>query len=245
MANLQTIRSEWVRESGRYDRVNSNGTDNGANRVINAAIRWLDRRATRPDDVSRQIFIDVAPGEYWVKCAYARVIESVWIADPSDNGARWPLQRKTMDELRAQFPADWSAFENGTPRFWTPDVGRLAPDSLSQDYTGAADYADTYRGGEAEAGLRGVIIMPAPKTTVVVTLFGRFFSKPLVNDNDFNWWTVTHPDLVKLVASYLIERIMRNRSGMEDYLVAINEELAMIDTDAAHEDAANVKDFVE
>jgi hypothetical protein len=237
-----------VKESGRYDRVKTVGgddyVDNGANSVINTAIRWLDLHVERADNVSREIVLDVPAGTYFVACDYARTIEAVW-ASVVSTSVRSQLTHRPYTWLRQEYPADWSTFTAGSPLYWSHSMGRLAPDSIGQDYTGAVDYQDTFRGSDAGAGLRGIVIMPAPSEAVVLNVFGLFYSKTLSFDTDLNWWTVRFPELVKLTCNYIEEGRLSNRSGMEDWLAAAQTWIVGIEMDAVAEEAEQIRGFEE
>lgn len=246
--DLGTLRKNWIAENGRYDLVKTVGEDDfvndGANLVINDAIRHMDQRVDNPDTLARYVEISFAIDSWFLKMAYAREITEVWATDAS-TGTRWQLKPVDMLRLKALYKMDYADVSSGAALYWVEAKGRLSPDNADTDFSGVKDVGDTFRGAQADAGYQGVIIMPPTDTELVVTVVGRFWSPTLLIDTDFNWWTVTHPRIVQWVASYLLEVGMRNRQGQADWLEPIERKLREIEFDVIEAESELIKGFVE
>lgn len=245
--DLGVLRTAWITESGRYDLVKTVGADNfvdnGANSVINDAVRWLDQQVESPDRLARFVETGFQAGDWFMKMAYAREITDVWATDST--GKRWQLKPVDFLRMRMLYTEDFDNISTGMVQYWTKARGRLSPDNKATDFTGAKDVGDTFRGASADVGYQGLVLMPPTDVDVIVTVFGRFWSPTLILDTDFNWWTTTHPRLVRWVCSYLKEVDHRNRTGQADWLDPIQRALVEIDLDLAEEESENIKGFIE
>jgi hypothetical protein len=63
----------------------------------------------------------------------------------------------------------------------------------------------------------GIVLAPPSDGEYTLTVFGDFFSKPLVADTDCTYWTEVRPDILVLAACYQLEMYYRNMSGAENY----------------------------
>jgi hypothetical protein len=74
-----------------------------------------------------------------------------------------------------------------------------------------------------------LIFMPPASVDYTVEIWGDFAASPLVNNNDYNWWTSEHPDLVVNAARSVYERQgHRNVSGAKAFEESCDEELARL-----------------
>ena len=58
-----------------------------------------------------------------------------------------------------------------------------------------------------------------------VEVAGLFYTPPLVNDTDSNFWTENEPILLVQSACRMLEVSMRNRQGVTDYELAMGGDL--------------------
>lgn len=246
--DLGTLRTTWVRESGRYDRVKTVDddlfVDNGANAVLNRAIRFLDNQIEYPESFARFIDIAVTAGEFFVSCPDLRVVTDVWCALASDS-TKWRLQPVDIVKMRTLYPQDLSLSTNGTPLYYCVAQGTLAPANKNTDFDDAVDHEDTFKSTMAGAGYRGVLIGPPTDSDIVVSLWGKFFPTTLSDDDEYNWWTVEHPQLVMEAASYIEECMLRNSTGQEDWLNAMKLKLNEIQNDYFEQESTAISDFSE
>jgi len=76
---------------------------------------------------------------------------------------------------------------------------------------------------------RQMIFMPPANDDFTVEIWGDFSAPALSNNNDDNWWTVEHPDLVVNAARAIYERQgHRNVSGAKAFEESCEEELARL-----------------
>jgi len=76
---------------------------------------------------------------------------------------------------------------------------------------------------------RQMLFMPPASVDYTVEIWGDFSAPELSNDNDSNWWTQEHPDLVVNAARAIYERQgHRNVSGAKAFEDSCTEELARL-----------------
>jgi hypothetical protein len=76
---------------------------------------------------------------------------------------------------------------------------------------------------------RQMIFMPPASGDYTVEIWGDFSAPALSNDNDYNWWTQEHPDLVVNAARAVYERQgHRNVSGAKAFEESCEEELGRL-----------------
>lgn len=78
-----------------------------------------------------------------------------------------------------------------------------------------------------------LIVMPPSNGTYTIEVLGDFYPGKLLFDSDISWWTVNKAQLLALAGAYCLEREMRNKQGMEDWLIAMAPELEKIDVTRA------------
>jgi hypothetical protein len=240
--NLLEIRTWFAKESGRYDLVvdATSYLDNGANNYINAGVRMLDRMQTTQFTMGHNwqqalvgIYHVVFSKPYW----YCRAVKNVFATRVSDT-ARAELEKKELKEIKEMhFQYLAGDAETGTPLYYAPGVFRLAPerDQVIGDIDVPANYLDYI--GESSWDYNGILFYPPCDETYAIETWGYFYTDPLVDDTDVNWWTSNHPELVVMAAQMILEKFMRNTEGVKDWLGAIKMELDGIDKDLVEEDS--------
>jgi hypothetical protein len=232
--DLVAVREQFVKLSGRYDLVVNTTlwADAGADFYINAAQDFLDRRSNIWKKTSR-LFNSLAAGTWYQTFQRCRVIEDVYINNAT---GRSKLTKKDFHWLHEQF-ADTIATEgNGTPLYFCPAHLRTQDstdmDSLAAFFNYVIADDETYR---------GVIILPPPDETIVIEVFGQFYSAELSADDDESFWSINHSDILILASLYQLEVLAhRNTQGANDYLIQLDRVLADIDKDIAEEDSYGV-----
>ena len=91
--NLLQLRQKFRSESGRFDLVNSNGTDNGADFYINEGSKHLDRLETVEKSLAYN-YSKLTTGHYFISFPYCRAVQEVWVFNLS---ARWQLEKKPFN----------------------------------------------------------------------------------------------------------------------------------------------------
>jgi len=84
---------------------------------------------------------------------------------------------------------------------------------------------------------RGLYIMPPTDVTYTLSVFGRFYSPTLIDNNDETFWTVEHPFALVWAAMYILEVSYRNMEGAKGWMMSINDYLSGIDSEQVEEDS--------
>jgi hypothetical protein len=230
--NLSELREKFAQFSGRYDLVNTDGSDNGADFFINAGQRFLDRRIDFRKSNGR-LFKELAANSWFLKMRDCRTIEKVWM---NDDEGRWELDKKDFLWLHNEYPDTIAETDAGDPLYWSPAELR-GIDIKDVDNQGSFfNYVITEADKE---DLTGLIFLPPPSVSMVIEVMGKFYSKTLREDNDTSYWLGVVPETLLTAALYRLEIIYRNTEGAKDWLAAVDIDLTDIDKDAVQEDTAN------
>ena len=231
--NLSEIRTQFRTLSGRFDLVNSDGTDNGADFFINAGQRYLDR--TEYHQKSSAInHIKLASGMWAVGIPLCRAIKEVWWLDPTD-GSRTRLTKQDWNDLRAAYGKVYPAVDSGNPLYYTPLITRSAPsiDKINAgDMDALAGSVETLNTNNQ--AYNGIAVVPPPDQDIYLEIVGYFYSNPLESDTDESYWSQVHPNVLIMGALREVEVFNRNSQGINDWETAIQLEVGGI-----------AKDFVE
>ena len=231
--NLGEVRAKFVQLSGREDLVNADDTDNGANFFINAGQRFLDRKIDFKKSYGR-IFEELSAGSWYFRFTDCRSLDRVWINDSEE---RWQLERKDLDWLHNEYPDLIADTDQDDPLYWCPAMLR------GMDITDVAAQGTFFNYVLAETAYEdysGIIVLPPPDASMVVELWGQFYSPTLSADADESFWSVVVPETLLLSALYRLETFYRNTAGANDFLSAIAMDLKDLDQDQVHEDNVNV-----
>lgn len=241
---LLDIRKRVVQDSGHYDLVvdapNSNWADNGCNKFIQDAQRWLDRQFGYAKEY-RWHYALVSAGESLVTFQHARIIKDVWVVA---EGTRTRLDKLTLNEMRARYYPEGALVDiaPSVPTYWTVPVLGLTPPFITETKASmeSAGYTDLdwLAFGQDALPLRGIYIMPPADQTYTIEVFGAWHSTPLVNDADCSVWTY-EPHLLCAAARREIEvHLHRNSTGRKDFEEYLIPELAKLEDDFIAEQIA-------
>lgn len=224
---LSKVRSEFVNQSGRLDLVNEDGSNNGADFYINAGQKYLDR-LIESGQGSSIIYRYVKPLEYLITFNYCRVIEHISISNLSS--FYW-LNKLEMTELKDIYQKPFEIVAPGRPQYFS-----LA--SVEMNHEGD----DLYNGMSIRMNTisdwpeyNGVVIMPPADQEYHLEIWGKFYSKTLVNDDDENFWTAQFSYILVMAAQRSLEVFYRNSQGAKDWTAAIQSELFEIEKDFVEE----------
>src|SRR5271157_1525248 len=133
--NLREIRTQFRDLSGRFDLVNADDTDNGANFYINEGSRWLDRSLRfNKDEGSFLSILNV--GTWYIQFPMARAVKKVFIANSDQDSRRRELEKVELARLLTRYlnkpPAQWT---NGVPRHYATFSGRYIPEDTTTNTT--------------------------------------------------------------------------------------------------------------
>ena len=103
--NLLQVRTLFRRLSGKFDLVNADFSDNGADFFINEGSRFLDRLDENQKSWA-SAFRFIGVGRYSASIQHCRAIKEVWVATAT---ARWQLTKMTLQDLISEY---FSEIEN-------------------------------------------------------------------------------------------------------------------------------------
>ncbi len=216
---LLQIRTNFITDSGRNDLVVdlTDYADRGANRFINAGQRFLDGLIDTPQSQAKyEETLDV--GATTLTLEDCRAIEEVYLTNAEDRIHY--LTKVSLSDIREAFP-ELSNETQGVPTYYAINVIRVMATELTET-------------------IKGIIFMSPADDTYDMVIEGKFFTKKLVENDDINYWTENHEDVLGMAALYKLETFYRNREGARDWLQGIMEAIRGIDHDIIAEEIAGV-----
>jgi len=233
--NLLEVRQQFRTISGRYDLVNSDGSDNGADFYINEGSRYLDRLEYVPKSPG-YYYYKLLSGHYVVTIPSCRAVQEAWVGNST---SRWQLEKKSFQWLREEYAQVFLQSDTGNPLYYAPINTRNipAPDELGGD---DVDIMGAMMDVVSTNNLlyNGIIVLPRTSSDIYVEVGGLFYQKELVNDDDENYWTQLSPFLLIQSAMLIIEMSNRNRQGVADAEDNIRRIISRIGMDSVEEDIA-------
>jgi hypothetical protein len=224
--NLIEIRNLFTERSGRFDLVDSNGNDQGADFFIQGGVRFLDRAITHLKSVATR-FIAVTSGDFYKTFTSCRAIQEIWI---SDTESRTQLKSYQPIEFYQNFAGPVDEMDTGRPAYYTPLSLRATDTTAFESLAQFLQYATT-----EDETISGIAFNPADGD-YVLEVIGLFESDSLENNTDDNFWSVNFPDLLLMASLYKLEVFNRNTAGANDWLAAINTELSELEKDLIEQD---------
>lgn len=239
--DYKDVRKKYVELSGRYDLVNSDWTDNGADFFINAGQRYLDRLQSTGKMRAKEVQ-SVAAGTIIVKCTDLRAILEVQVGNTADGLS--PLGQVTLSWMKNYYEEQLSGVDQGTPEYYAPCTFRPHADTAT--FAGFYDIDDLLLASDHYT-YNGIIIMPPPDETMYVSIYGLFYSPTLsATLSGATWtqvksfWTEVHPDILLQAALYKTEVFYRNTEGAKDWDNALMKDVTEMDKDEAEAESANI-----
>jgi len=234
--NLLQQRTLFRTLSGRFDLVNADFTDNGADFFINEGRKYLDRLdETQKSWASCFRIIEV--NGYSASIVTCRAIKEVWAATSSE---KWQLEKKNLQDLISShltvLPGERTS---GSPAYYSPAVTRYIPeDAEIGTFEAFLGWVDIPIGPAHEYNTILLSIPVSEKTMLDVK--GLFYSHELVNDTDTNYWSSQHPMLLHMAAMRYIEINNRNTQGVRDWEGSITTDMKQLGMDLVEELIAEV-----
>lgn len=216
--NLQQVREQFVRQTGRYDLITDALTfavDNGADFYIKAGQRMLDRMLEFPKDEGELTFT-LATSAISKTIQNVLSVRSVVSVDSSDSTIKY-LTRKSMKEIRELYGDEVGNLANVTaaePTVWSLGWLRTNVGSVSATIEGSG---------------KQLILMPPADRSYTIRLAGLFGSAALSANSSVSFWTVEHPDILVWASMYKLEVGYRNFEGSRTLLENIVEMVQDID----------------
>jgi len=215
---------QWLCEDlvGRFDLINTDGTNNGADKYTTAGQRFLDRLFDFPRGFASH-FSQVAADSWNVKFANNRTIKDVY-ANNTEGRSR--LEKKQRSWLMQKYTATVSATDSGTPLYWAPaelrSVGSASKNNLGEFFRFIVP---------DDANYNGIVFLPPTDEALVIEVYGQFYTDFFVDDEDETWWSLQHPEMLVWASAYVLEISYRNRQGANDWLDSILTHARQLDMD--------------
>jgi len=214
---LIDIRKKFVELSGRYDLMDENFGDTGADFFIQAGQRFLDRRANL-DSIQYGTTIYRCPPDGYVKCPDCWLVKYVWWVRPEGN---LPLK-----EIRHPVaPSFLLGTKVAGPRFWVPRYTRYVMDLAKVSSASVLAAASAFTDTEQLYQKLSLEVLPHPTQPVDIMIQGRFYSPPLLEDDDYNAWSMKFPETLLKASLYQLEVFYRNTEGANDWFAALQQDL--------------------
>lgn len=214
--NLAQIRDLFIKRSGRYDLINEDGTDAGANFFIQSGSRFLDRRSNI-DAAQNGTTVCEALSDGLVRLPECWLIKDVLVSTP--NGWQ-PLRR--VHSIRGfmchKTNTDYPLFYLNKVKRYYPDFSKLST-ALQNSPASAFDCVNAATNSVA------IEVYPHPRTSATIQVNGNFYSSSLIEDSDTNVWSDNFPDTLIKAALYQLEIFYRNTEGANDWLSSIQLDL--------------------
>jgi len=216
---LHEIRQQFVKATGRYDLVNADGSDNGADVFIKQANRLLYQKLSMLR-VKLDWSLDIPAGVKAVKLPEIVKIDNLYLSDDSSyeeliyqNKRRFFTNyQKTATVLYYDGLSPYTADnfeENGTPTYYTI-ISTNEIDGVSNDY---------------EQSL--AIYFNCPVDSAYTLRAHGVFVESLVEESDTNFLATIEPMLLIFKAAWFMEIFFRNTEGARDWNNAVGEILSI------------------
>jgi hypothetical protein len=234
--NLLQVRTKFRELSGRFDLVNSDFTDNGADFFINEGSKYLDRLdETNKSTASCFRFIEI--GGFSVVFPRARALREVWVSSTSSAQAgRWELKKMNLSDMISNFLQGLPQERlSGYPSYYSPCITRAIPDlSEIDDIEAFIGFIEVPSGNADEYN---AILLNCPvEAKIMVDLRGLFYSTELVEETDTNTWSSNHPLTLIEAAMLQCEGVNRNTQGYKDFAMVIGDTVRQLGFDKVEED---------
>lgn len=237
--NLLQVRTKFRTISGRFDLVNEDFSDNGADFYINEGRKFLDRFGkTQKSYASCFRFVEV--GGFAAQFPYCRAIKEVWAMTTTE---RWQLEKVNLQDLIAGYLTDIpSTRTGGSPAYYSPAITRYIPENAAADtFEVFLGFVDIPTGTAHE--YNSILLSVPVDEKISLDIKGLFYSMELVNDTDENYWSTVHPLLLITAAMRYLEVINRNTQGVNDWTSSIATEMKTLEYDLVEELIAEVDEM--
>jgi hypothetical protein len=213
--NLLQVRTQFAKLSGRYDLVNDDFTDNGADYFLKSALKFLDREVGFDKEVVREVTA-VEIGDYLVDTVSRRVVHGVFWKNSA--GVMKQLEYLSGFEVRGTY-GDYTDLDNATPTHYAlvVDTTQLAAQQL--------------------------VILPPPEAAGNAEVwFSRETPFPS-EDVGTNFWYSNFEHIAVNASLMMLEASYRNTQGYKDWLATIRVDLLGIEKDTVESDATLVEEM--
>jgi hypothetical protein len=246
---LLELRTQIIDISGHYELVDSSYGDNGIDKYIYKAQRMLERKFNY-GPAKATYATDLAAGTYMVELSDCRVVEEVWML-----GTDYRSQlRKVIPSEEKSIWSGWhdcyltkpfSSIDSGRSRFYYPTNLRRYPNSAtgSGDSTTLQSYLTT--SSPYDPTITGLIILPPTDIAYAIQVTGLFYNPQLNSDNDddYNFWTYNHPDLLIMATLQMLETFYRSTGAIDKWKREIAVNIDDIDKDFVEQQISDINEM--
>lgn len=231
--NYTELSAALIRESGRYDLQNSDGTDNGLLRYVNSGQRMLDRKSNIMHSESR-VYTTVEAGAYYIVVPECRTIESVWLLRQSlgDSATRTPLTEVSWDDMQMRYTMLAGYNDSGEPAEYALGSFRAAPSNehnITSDMDVFAGFDDTFASQNID--VNGIFFGPPSDLDYGFQVIGKFYTAAFSAKIQSTFWSSLYPELLIAAARFWMEVANRNTEGRRDWEAIIQDQLTDLDKD--------------
>ena len=231
---LSEVRDLFIEISGRNDLVQA-GTAVGADFFLNEGCKELDRRLFGGKGEAAYI-VDIDVGQIVIPIPNCRIIRRVWVYTSSVKSMM--EKAEDLDEMRNYYDEPSSSKSVETPYVYFPISARPYPNVLvASEFNQTWALEDLMEDGHEN--FNAILISPPPDTVYTVRVEGAFHSDELVNDGDYNFWTVKEPLAVVHAAMFKLEQTYRNMEGAREWAAAIETIITPMNMDLVEEEDIN------
>jgi hypothetical protein len=222
--NLQTIRQQFVKLSGRYDLASTTttefDTDAGANFFINSGMHFLDHKYQTLKSWA-SYFDTLASGSWYLSVQGCYAISEVWC---NNTESRWKLTKHSAQEVMEEYSSPITSLTAGAPLYYFTSSKRPASSAGVTDYTtGLATFLNYLKTAD-DGSYNTVVFAPPADDSYTIEIIGKFYHTDLSTNTDTNFWTIVAPETLLKAALYQLEVFYRNTEGAKDWLSAISLE---------------------
>lgn len=214
--NLAEIRDAFVKRSGRYDLVNEDGTDNGANFFIQCGSRFLDRRS----NIRK---VQQGTAIYQVDKSGIIILNDCWFI--SEIYALEQNNYYKLQEIRTRHSPQFMLRGVQNPRYYLKLPTRYSPNLEVTPASNVKAPASAFVGYDLSFEAFSIELLPHPFDSTTIEVIGNFYSTPLIEDTSHNLWSELFPDTLIKAALYQLEIFYRNTEGANDWLTSIQLDL--------------------
>lgn len=231
---LSEVRDLFIEISGRNDLVQA-GTAVGADFFLNEGCKELDRRLFGGKGEAAYI-VDIDAEQIVIPIPNCRIIRRVWVYTSSVKSMM--EKAEDLDEMRNYYDEPSSSKAAETPYVYFPISARPYPNVLvASEFNQTWALEDLMEDGHEN--FNAILISPPPDTVYTVRVEGAFHSDELVNDGEYNFWTVKEPLVVVHAAMFKLEQTYRNMEGAKEWAAAIETIITPMNMDLVEEEDIN------
>lgn len=228
--NLLEVRSKLREISGRFDLVNEDSSNNGADFYIQNGCKFLDL-STEIKNSEASCFRFLTRGLFSISIPNCRVVKSV---RGSNSEGCWTLKKKDLKDMFSEYFSNFDFSDFGSPTYYSLIPSKYIPPELTannfESFLGATNFP-----AENIYGEKSLIFNIPVELRTSFEVSGFYYSEKLAEDLDENFWSSQHPMLLIMATMRGLEIINRNTQGVNDWTRSIMMEIEMLNKDFVDE----------